>query len=113
MAEEYVKIVKGSTTCYAPSKNTFTKYMPIYRTLTLSTGGWNSSSLKQTLTCNGVSATETAQIITVTPKLSSQATWRSNGVRCTAQASNSLTFTCDTIPTASITVYVVIQRVSA
>ena len=33
------------------------------------------------------------------------------GVQCVAQAANSLTFACETVPTEAIEVYVVIQGV--
>ena len=81
--------------------------------VTLSASGWNSTAKKQTVTVAGVSATETAQLITPVPALASQAAYYDAGIRCTGQAANSLTFTADTVPTADLTVYVTIQEVSA
>ena len=81
--------------------------------VTLPASGWNSSAKTQTVTVTGVSATETAQIITPTPALASQTAYYEAGILCTRQAANSLTFTCKTVPTANLTVYVVIQEVGA
>ena len=75
--------------------------------ITLTTSGWSSNT--QTVTVSGVSATETAQLITPTPAISSQSAYYEAGIMCTGQAANSLTFTCQTVPTSNLTVYVVIQ----
>ena len=82
-------------------------------TVTLSASAWDSSALTQTVAVTGVSATETDQLITPTPAMASQAAYYESGILCTGQASDSLTFTCTTIPTADLTVYVVIQEVRA
>ena len=68
---------------------------------------WSSNT--QTVTVSGVSATETAQLITPTPAIASQSAYYEAGIMCTGQAANSLTFTCQTVPTRNLTVYVVIQ----
>lgn len=81
-------------------------------TVTLSSSGWDSTAKTQTVTVTGVSATETAQMITPTPALASQTAYYDAGILCTGQAANSLTFTANTIPTADLTVYVVIQEVT-
>lgn len=110
MAEQYLQITNSKVgTVQVPTKATFTKYLPIYRTVTLSTSGWNSSSKTQTVTVQGVLANETAQKITPMPKISSMSAYNAAGIQCTNQAANSLTFTCQTIPTAALTVYVVIE----
>lgn len=75
--------------------------------ITLTTSGWSSNT--QTVTVSGVSATETAQLITPTPAIASQSAYYEAGIMCTGQAANSLTFTCQTVPTSNLTVYVVIQ----
>lgn len=80
---------------------------PLARTITLTTSGWSSNT--QTVTVSGVSATETAQLITPTPAIASQSAYYEAGIMCTGQAANSLTFTCQTVPTSNLTVYVVIQ----
>ncbi len=77
--------------------------------ITLTTSGWSSNT--QTVTVSGVSATETAQLITPTPAIASQSAYYEAGIMCTNQGTNSLTFTCQTVPTSNLTVYVVIQPV--
>ena len=81
--------------------------------VTLAAASWDSTAKTQTVTVTGVSANETAQMITPTPALASQTAYYKAGILCTAQAENSLTFTCTTAPTEDLTVYVVIQEVGA
>lgn len=83
------------------------KYVVIY----LNAAGWSKN--QQTVTVKGVSATETAQLIQPMPAIASQAAYMAAGIYCSGQAANSLTFTCQTAPTENITVYVVMQEVSA
>lgn len=80
--------------------------------VTLAAASWNSTAKTQTVTVTGVSATETAQMITPTPALASRTAYYDAGILCTGQAADSLTFTANTIPTADLTVYVVIQEVA-
>lgn len=84
---------------------------PSSTTITLTASGWSSNT--QTVTVSGVSADETAQLIQPMPAIASQAAYMAAGIYCSGQASNSLTFTCQTAPTGNITVYVVMQEVSA
>ena len=79
--------------------------------VTLAAASWDSTTKTQTVTVTGVSATETDQMITPTPALASQTAYYEAGILCTGQAADSLTFTANTIPTADLTVYVVIQEV--
>lgn len=98
----------GSTyTIDASGKQNKTKY----RTVTLSSGGWSDNT--QTVTVQDVSATETAQLIQPMPAVASQQAYMSAGIYCSGQAANSLTFTCSTVPTQDITVYVTVQEVQA
>ena len=83
---------------------------PTSVTITLTTSSWSSNT--QTVTVSGVSASETAQLITPTPAILSQSAYYEAGIMCTGQAANSLTFTCQTVPTSNLTVYVVIQPLS-
>ena len=83
---------------------------PTSVTVTLTTSGWSSNT--QTVTVSGVVASETAQLITPTPAILSQSAYYEAGIMCTGQAANSLTFTCQTVPTSNLTVYVVIQPLS-
>lgn len=83
---------------------------PTSVTITLSSSSWSSNT--QTVTVSGVSASETAQLITPTPAIASQSAYYEAGIMCTNQGTNSLTFTCQTVPTSNLTVYVVIQPLS-
>lgn len=84
---------------------------PTRLTVTLSASGWSGNS--QTITVSGVSADESAQLIMPVPALASQTAYYEAGILVTGQAANSLTFTCQTVPTADLTVYVVMQEVGA
>lgn len=83
---------------------------PITVSITLSSSRWDNSTKTQTVTVNGVSSDETTQLIISTPALVSQTAYYDAGVICTAQAENSLTFTCENIPTVDLSVYVVIHN---
>lgn len=69
----------------------------------LTVAGWSSNT--QTVTVTGVTATNT---VFVSPAPESAADYAAAGIVCTAQAVDSLTFTCTTVPTNAITVNVVI-----
>ena len=84
---------------------------PTFTTVTLTTSGWSSNT--QTVTVSGVSADETAQLIMPVPALASQTAYYEAGILVTGQAANSLTFTCQNVPTEDLTVYVVMQEVRA
>lgn len=100
----------GSGDTAVPNKAYVDALKPTLATATLTTSGWSSNT--QTVTVSGVSATETAQLITPTPAIASQTAYYEAGIMCTGQAANSLTFTCQTVPTSNLTVYVVIQPLS-
>ena len=71
--------------------------------VTLASASWSSKTI--TVTATWVTASNTV-IVSPTPSSMSDYVW--GWVYCTAQWSNSLTFTCDTEPTNDITVNVVI-----
>lgn len=73
------------------------------KTGTLTAAGWSNGS--QTITVSGVTASGN---ILVAPSPASQDAYTAAGVKCTAQAANSLTFTCDSTPTADLAVSVVL-----
>lgn len=100
-----------STDNQAANKAYVDSKAPKYVSVTLSASGWASNS--QTVTVQGVVADETAQFIQPMPAIASQAAYMAAGIYCSGQAANSLTFTCQTAPTENITVYVVMQEVSA
>ena len=82
---------------------------PELRTATLTTSGWSSNA--QTVTVKGVSADTSAQLIYVSPAFKAAATaWSEAGVFCAGQDTNSLTFVCDSVPSANITVNISIQE---
>lgn len=83
---------------------------PLVRTITLTTSGWSSNT--KTVGVPGVAPSETAQLITPVPNITSQSAYYEAGIMCTNQGRNSLTFTCQTVPTSNLTVYVVIQPLS-
>lgn len=85
---------------------------PLYRALTLAADGWDDG-LTQTVTVAGVAADEAKQLILSVPAAASRTAYIEAGILCTGQASNSLIFTAETVPTANLTVYIVIQEVTA
>ena len=82
---------------------------PVSTLVTLSRTAWSNS--RQTVTVSGVSANESGQLITPVPAAASQSAYYDAGIRVTAQAAGSLTFTAATAPTANLSVYVVVQEV--
>lgn len=82
---------------------------PMVHGVTLLASAWSGNS--QTITVPGVLADETKQLIQPVPAIASQAAYLAAGILCTGQAANNLTFTCQTVPTGNLTVYVVIQEV--
>lgn len=84
-------------------------YAPKIVTVTLLASGW--SSKVQTVSVPGVVMSETLQVISPAPSMSSQAAYIEAGVLCTGQSNDSLTFTCKEVPGADLTIYVAIQKV--
>lgn len=83
---------------------------PTLRTATLTTSGWSSNS--QTLTVQGVISDSDSQIVRISPDDKASATaWAEAGVWCTTQGTNSLTFTCDSVPSANINLNIELQEV--
>lgn len=111
MAKSYVKIVTDTVNQNVPTKTTFETSFPKSQLKTLTVAGWNSSTKKQTITVSGVLAAEASQLIIPVPALASLSAYQAAGILCTAQAANSLTFTCQTVPTVAINVYITIQEV--
>lgn len=81
--------------------------------VTLTASGWNLSTKTQAVTVDGVLADESAQIIQPMPTMESQNTYNTAGILATKQAENSITFTASIIPTADLSVYIVITEVTA
>ena len=74
-------------------------------TVTLSASGWDANAKTQTVSVAGVTATANC-IITAAPD--SYMAYAEAGVRCTAQGSGTLTFVCETVPTADVMANVLI-----
>ena len=74
-------------------------------TVSLAVASWNTTNKTISVTASGVTA---SNLVLVSPAPASTAVYSAAGVYCSAQASNSLTFTCSSIPTAAVTVNVVI-----
>ena len=72
--------------------------------VTLVASRW--SGYTQTVTVEGIVANEASQLIIPTPAFSAQDAYLENGVRVTAQGTNSLTFTCDSVPGSNLRVYI-------
>ena len=72
---------------------------------TLTVAGWGSNS--QTINVTGVTA---SNIVVVSPAPASVDAYAEAGIICTAQGDGTLTFTCDTVPTAALTINIVIVR---
>ena len=74
-------------------------------TVALSASGWNANAKTQTVSVAGVTATANC-IITAAPD--SYMAYAEAGVRCTAQGAGTLTFACETVPTADVSANVLI-----
>ena len=81
-------------------------------TITLTSSGWDSTALTQTITVSGVLEDEASQLIQPVPAIASQTAYIEAGILCTGQAADNLTFTANTVPTEDLTVYVTIQEVT-
>lgn len=109
------KLIKGDGSGGLASAVAGTDYAtpPVARKVTLTAAGWNANTKQQSVTVSGVLADATKQAIHPTPvDLSYESAWNKCGVRCVAQAANSLTFQCSKVPTGNIEVYVKIEDVT-
>lgn len=85
---------------------------PDCRGVTLSASGWDSAAKTQTVTVTGVVPAEGVMLILPCPAAASMEAYREAGVRCTAQGTDTLTFTADTIPTTDLVVFVTMMAVT-
>lgn len=82
------------------------------RKVTLTAAGWDSSTKKQTVTVPGVLADTSKQVIWVTQTTEAAIdAYLDAGIVPVAQAANAVTLRADTVPTADITVNIVVQEV--
>lgn len=80
--------------------------------VTLTASGWDSSAKTQSATVSGVLEDESKQLIMPMPAGTSMSAYNEAGIQMTAQAANTVTFTADTVPSADIEVWVVVQSVN-
>lgn len=80
--------------------------------VTLSASGWDSTAKTQSATVSGVLEDESKQLIMPMPAGTSMSAYNEAGIQMTAQAANTVTFTADTVPTADVEVWVVVQNVN-
>ena len=83
------------------------------RKVTLSAAGWNSSTKQQSVTCSGVLADATAQLLIPTPvNTAADNPYDAAGIQLVAQGANSVTFYAETVPTEAVEVYVTMYPVN-
>lgn len=80
--------------------------------VTLTASGWDSTAKTQSATVSGVLEDESKQLILPMPAAASLSAYNDAGILCTGQGAGTLTFQCETVPTAAITVYVTITPVN-
>ena len=80
--------------------------------VTLTASGWDSTAKTQSATVSGVLEDESKQLIMPMPAGTSMSAYNEAGIQMTAQAANTVTFTADTVPTANVEVWVVVQAVN-
>ena len=80
--------------------------------VTLTAAGWDA--FMQTVSFAAASSTETDHLLIPTPASSDQVTYNDAGILCVEEdgANKTLTFHCETVPTADIVVYVTVQSVN-
>lgn len=105
-----IQIADATSINEAATLRQLNEIKPIMETVTLSSSEWTNKT--QTVTANYVFANETKQVIQPVPAVASQAAYMEAGVYASGQADGSLTFTCETVPTSNLTVYVLIQNLS-
>ena len=87
---------------------------PTVTPVTLTAAGWDATTKKQTVTVPGVLADTSKQVIWVTQTTESAIdAYLEAGIVPVAQAANAVTLRADTVPTADITVNIVVQEVGA
>lgn len=85
---------------------------PSARKITLTASGWDSTAKTQSAMVPGVLEDESKQLIMPMPAGTSMSAYNEAGIQMTAQAANTVTFTADTVPTADVEVWVVVQSVN-
>jgi hypothetical protein len=76
--------------------------IPKITKVTIPSSSWNTNTLTQTITVNGILADDTLQLVQAVPSPSSMSVATESGAYCSGQSANALTFTCSTIPSEDI-----------
>ena len=90
--------------------NAVSAVKPKAHKVTLTVAGWADN--QQTVTLTGVLADEDSQFILPTPAAASRTMYNDCDVQCIAQAADSLTFSCATVPTDALSVYILLMDVT-
>lgn len=100
----------GNTELFGGKPITAFAAAPILRTATLGVALWTGAEapFSQTITVTGVVADVNKQAIWPTPQPGYMAAWGAAGIECTAQDTDSLTFTCESAPENDIPILIVI-----
>ena len=101
----------GLTTLTTLIKTDLVSLKPSACLVTLKSTSWDSSTKTQTVTVNGVTADEASCMIIAMPAVANQSAYNDAGVNPTVQAANSVTFGCDTVPSADLKVWVTWESV--
>lgn len=76
-----------------------------FTTITLASGSWDNNI--QTVSVPSSIGITAFSLVLISPEPSSYSAYGDSGIYCSAQGTNSLTFTCDSPPSGNITVNVV------
>lgn len=98
----YTQRINNGADITVPTTGGTMAVIGVNTTVTLAVADWSSNT--QTVSVTGMTADG---VVFVNPTPANQSAYTDAGILCTAQAAGSLTFTCDTVPSADITVTVV------
>lgn len=101
----------GLTTLTTLIKTDLSTLKPSACLVTLKASGWDTTTKTQTVTVSGVSADEASCMIIAMPAVANQSAYNDAGVNPTAQAANSVTFGCDSVPSVDLKVWVTWESV--
>lgn len=79
-------------------------------TVSLTAAGWSSNQQTVAVEYVTADAAATSVIVAPGPAAENYAAYNDNGVRCTAQGDGTLTFSCESVPSAALTVNVLVRR---
>lgn len=101
----------GLRTLTALIKTDIASLKPSACLVTLKASGWDTTAKTQMVTVNGVTADEASCMIIPMPAVANQSAYNEAGVNPTAQAANSVTFGCDSVPSVDLKVWVTWESV--